>query len=218
MAECAVSPPPPPGPPPPPPPPPGPPDFNYEVSRFVPFATVISQYANSPIILQLVENFGAYFDPTANMNAFFNLVWNVDTAQGYGLDVWGRIVGVDRVLHVSVGGFLGWEEATDAETFGTGVFYAGADSTSNFALSDSAYRRLILAKALANITDGSIPSINQILIDLFPDYANQYVTDGGDMTMTYTFTGTLSPVDLAIIGNSGVLPKPVGVSVTVVQI
>src|SRR5579871_5512746 len=63
--------------------------------------TIISQYANSPILTQLIANFDQYIDPTKNLDAFFDLIWNVDTAQGYGLDVWGRIVGVTRVLQVA---------------------------------------------------------------------------------------------------------------------
>jgi len=36
------------------------------------------------------------------------------------------------------------------------------------------------------------------------------------MMMTYTFEFPLSPVELAIVQNSGVLPKPTGVAATVV--
>lgn len=184
------------------------------------FATVISEYANSPILLQLISNFADCVDPTANFDAFFSLVFNVDTAVGYGLDVWGRIVGVSRILRLpSAGNYFGFSESSDGYPFNEGIFYGGGTLTNNFALSDDAYRRLILAKALANISDGSIPSINQILINLFAQtYGNCYCTDGGDMTMTYTFSAPLSSVDFAIIAQSGVLPKPVGVSVTIVQL
>lgn len=188
-------------------------------SRFDWFATVLSQYANSPILLSLIENFADCVDPSANFDEFYRLIFNVDTAQGYGLDVWGRIVGVSRVLRLpSAGVYFGFSESIDAYPFDEGIFYGGGSLTNNFALSDEAYRRLILAKALANISDGSIPSINQILINLFADpYGNCYVTDGEDMTMTYTFSTRLSPVDYAIVSQSGVLPRPAGVSVTIVQ-
>lgn len=183
------------------------------------FSTVISQYANSPVLLQLIGNFAEYIDPSANLNQFFRLVFDVDTAQGYGLDVWGRIVGVTRVLHLPVPGkYLGFIEAIpDAYSFNEGIFYGGSTLTSNFALSDTAFRKLILAKALANISDGSIPSINQILINLFSSYGDCYVIDNGDMTMKYSFGGSLNPVDYAIVVQSGVLPKPTGVSFTVEQ-
>jgi hypothetical protein len=180
-------------------------------------ATIISQYANSPTLVQLITNFNGYMEAGADFDAFYDLIWNIDTAVGYGLDVWGRILGVGRVIQISAGTYLGFEEATDAQPFNQAPFYAGATTTTNFPLSDDAYRTALLAKALANICDGSIAAINQVLLNLFPGRGNCYVTDGGDMTMTYTFSFPLSPVELSIVTNSGVLPRPCGVSVTVVH-
>lgn len=188
------------------------------ISSFDVWTTVVSQYANAPILTQLITNFAGYIDATQNFDQFFDFIWNVDTAVGYGLDVWGRIVGVARVLQLpSNTSYLGFEEATDWQPFGQAPFYSGDPVTNNYSLSDDAYRTLIFAKALANICDGSIPAINQLLLNLFPSLGNCYVTDGLDMTMTYTFGFILSPVQLAIVQNSGVLPKSTGVSVTVVQ-
>lgn len=197
-------------------------DFTIGVSAiggqpaFDPLRTVISQYANSPTLLQLINNFWGYVDQSANLDAFFDMVWNVDTAQGWGLDVWGRIVGVSRVLQVAAGAYFGFNEG-DGSPFNTDSFYAGDPTTGNFALTDQAFRVLILAKALANISDGSIPGINQILLNLFPGRGNCYVTDGLDMSMTYHFNFPLTPVEFAIVATSGVLPRPSGVSATVVQ-
>ena len=70
------------------------------------------------------------------------------------------------------------------------------------------------AKALFNVSDGSIPATNQILLNLF---GQGYVTDGLNLTMTYTFPTALTPVQYAIVLNSGVLPRPPGVSTSVVQ-
>jgi len=179
--------------------------------------TIISQYANSPILTALINNDAAYLLQTENLDAFFDDIWNVLTAQGYGLDVWGRIVGVSRTLQITVGDWFGFDQGVPgADTFGQGSFFSGQALTDSFQLADDPYRRLILAKAAANITNGSIPAINQILLSLFPGRGNCYVTDDGDMTMTYTFDFPLSPVELAIVQNSGVLPKPVGVSASVV--
>jgi hypothetical protein len=184
--------------------------------------TIISQYANSPTLTQLITNFFQYIDQQTNIDAFFDMVWNVDTAQGWGLDVWGRIVGVVRTLHVqNAGNYAGFSEqgvgADDFSPGGLSPFYLGGPLTNNFALTDPAFRTLIYAKALANISDGSMKAINQLLVNLFPNRGNCYVTDGGNMTMTYTFKFALTPVEAAIVQTSGILPKPVGVSATVVQ-
>ena len=179
--------------------------------------TVMSQYANSPILMQLIDNFDQYIDQTANMDNFYDLIWNVQTAMGYGLDVWGRIVGISRTVAVPDTTYLGFDQASPSvQAFGYGVFYAGTTSTSNYVLGDDAYRTLIFAKALANISDGSIPSVNQLLLNLFPHRGDCYITDGLNMTMTYTFKFALSAVELAIVSTSGVLPTPCGVKATVV--
>lgn len=182
--------------------------------------TIINQYANSPNLFTLVTNFASYIDQTGNMDSFFDMVWNLDTAQGNGLDIWGRIVDISRVLQVSVGNNLGFTDGvvSSGDPFNISPFYSGAPLTNNYALSDDAYRVLIYAKALANISDGSIASINQILLTLFPGRGNCYVQDNLDMTMTYVFMFTLTNVEIAVIAQSGVLPKPTGVEVNYVII
>lgn len=186
------------------------------------WSTVISQYANSPILTQLIADFDQCVDQTQNFENFFDFIWNIDTAQGYGLDVWGRIIGVTRTLHINVATalYFGFDEASTLSAFGFNQepFYGGDPLTTNFNLSDDAFRILLFAKALANISDGSIKAINQLLLNLFKGRGNCYVTDGLNMTMTYTFLFGLSAVEQAIIGQSNILPKPTGVSATIVQI
>lgn len=177
--------------------------------------TIISQYANSSIIIALLQNFNDAMDLTQLMDEFYDKVWNVLTAQGWGLDVWGRIVGVNRILQVVSGpDYLGFEEALPGPVgFNQGIFYSGQPITANYALTDDAYRVLILAKAMANICDGSIPAINAILRSLFPGRGNCYVADDGTMEMTYTFEFPLTAVEESIVFNSGVLPAPTGVTI-----
>lgn len=214
------------------------PPFDY-------WTTIISQFANSQILMTLIDNFNAYIDQTQNLDLFFDNVQNIASAQGYGLDCWGRIVGVVRNLNISVGDWFGFAEAAPGSSpFNNGAFYSGSALTSTYALSDDAFRTLIFAKALANISDGSIPSINKILMSLFPGRGNCYVTDGiyagsyfgfaeaqneqpfnqapfysgqtiRTMAIQYVFTFPLSPVELAIVQQSGVLPKPCGVAASV---
>lgn len=181
---------------------------------FDPIVTLLSQYANSPIILQLIADCSQWLDPASRFDAFYALVWDIDTAQGWGLDVWGRILGVGRVLQVPVGEYLGFESDPVAKPFGFGIFYRGHRATNNAILTDEAYRTLLLAKAALNITNCSNGAINQILLNLFGD---GYVRDNLDMTMTYVFSHTLTPVETAIVFQSGVLPKPAGVAVDVEQ-
>jgi len=193
------------------------------VKPFNVWRTVISQYANSPRLMQLILNFQDYIDPTVNLDRFFNLIWNLDTAVGYGLDVWGRIVAVNRVLKIAVGPrYFGFEEGTpDYEPFGTGglgPFYSGQKLTDNYILTDDGFRVLILAKAFSNICDGSIPAINRLLLMLFGTSGKCYVVDNLDMTFKYVFEFQLTQLQYSILVNSGVFPKPTGVSYTIDQL
>lgn len=189
-----------------------------DIPAFEWWNTVISQYANSPVLTQLIANFFECVDQTRNMDEFFDLIWNIDTAQGRGLDIWGEIIGVSRTLTVQTAEFFGFEEQLPGVgTFGQDSFYVGVPATENFDLSDPSYRTLLFAKALSNISDGSVKSINQLLLNLFPNRGNCYVIDGLDMTMIYRFEFELTPVEEAIVSSSGALPKPTGVLATVVQ-
>lgn len=188
--------------------------------------TVISQYSNSTTLCALLESIDEWISPDTNFEAFYNDIWNIDTAVGRGLDIWGRIVGVVRVLTITNNYYFGVAQQNDTALVGTlgnasstasghGPLYSGEKVTSNFTLADDAFRQLIFAKAAANITDGGIRSINAILMNLFPGRGNAYVADGNNMTMTYTFDFALTPAEISIVETSGVLPRSTGVHASV---
>jgi hypothetical protein len=184
--------------------------------------TIISQYANSPTMVRLIENMDAYLDQRANFTAFYNFVWNVDTAQGFGLDIWGKIVGVSRLLHINATGeTFGYDNEDvppDWAPFNQGTFSTGVESTQTYLLPDDAYRVLILTKALSNIVATTAKSLNQLLRNLFPGRGKCYVVDAGGMAMRFVFEFALTPVEFAILTESGALPHPAGVNYTVVVI
>lgn len=189
------------------------------ISPYDEWQTVLSQYANSPQLTSIIESFNAAVDQTENIENLYDLIWNVATAQGYGLDVWGRIVGVSRTLQFPSGTVnFGFEEANSWTGFGQGGFYSGGGTSNNFVLSDNDFRKLIYAKAAGNISDGSIESVNEILLTLFPTRGACYVADGLNMTLTYTFKFALNPVETAIVQLSGVLPSAAGVVVNISQL
>lgn len=181
--------------------------------------TVIPEYAASPRLTALLGYIDDWLEPDTRFEAFYDLIWNVATAVGYGLDVWGRIVGVVRVLTVAADEYLGFEGApgsASGDSFTVAPWYEGQPTTSNYALTDNAFRNLIYAKAAANITNGSIQAINHILMNyLFPGRGKCYVVDNLDMSMVYKFEFHLEPFEVAIVATSGVLPRPVGVAATV---
>ena len=177
--------------------------------------TVISQYGNSATITQLVRNMDQYVDPRADFDMFYDFVWNVETAQGFGLDIWGRIVGIVRTLLIPppILNFGFNEAGLQAKPFGEAPFYDGIPPTSQtYFLADDAYRKLILVKALANISATNAPTLNQLLQNLFGDRGRCYVNYLGGMALRYTFEFDLTTYEFAIITQSGALPRPAGVT------
>ncbi|WP_233234484.1 DUF2612 domain-containing protein [Bordetella sp. LUAb4] len=188
--------------------------------------TFISQYANSPTLVQLCNNMDDYINPDADLDAFYDYVWNVHTAEGFGLDIWGRIVNVGRQLTIPGANVsLGFDEAYTAasatlgpQPFGQAPFANGEPTLDSYTLPDEAYRTLILVKALANISDCTAPSLNQLLQNLFQDRGRCYVNDLGDMQMRFTFEFYLEPFEMAIMTQSNAVPRPAAVAVSIAQI
>lgn len=174
--------------------------------------TIISQYSNSETLVKLIHNMDEYIDPRSDIDQFYNFVWNVDTAQGFGLDTWGRIVDIGRELHIPEVEWFGYSEALPGSfPFEEKPFFNGGGATNVYRLEDDAYRKLILTKAMANIISTNAPSMNQLLQNLFSDRGRCYVNDMGNMAMRYTFEFDLTPVEYAIVTQSGALPRPAGV-------
>jgi hypothetical protein len=184
--------------------------------------TIISQYANSPTLVRLITNMNEYIDPRANLDAFYRFVWNVDTAVGFGLDTWGAIVGVGRLLQIPgadpIVGFDNPSFPDDWFPMSQGRWARENEVTTAYELPDDAYRVLILTKALANIAATTAPALNQILRNLFPGRGRAYVRDLGNMAMQFVFNFRLSTVEYAILTQSGALPHPAGVFYSVVVI
>ena len=188
--------------------------------------TLLSQYVASPTLVGVLQSFNDAIDPSIDITNFYNNIWNVTTAVGNGLDVWGQIVGVSRYLQINASNYFGFDESVTTPTLTTGAqpfnqapFASGTALTSTYALADSQYRRLILVKAAANISDLSVPSINALLraefgtSDGINPYGKAYVIDNENMSFEYHLGFVPSAVQIAIINNSGVFPRPAGVSV-----
>jgi hypothetical protein len=192
-----------------------------DISTFDVYATLMSQYANDPVMLGMITAFNAAMDMTLPMSNFYDKEWNIFTAIGYGLDVWGRIVGVVRTISIpgSVQ-FFGFEEAGASWTgFGQGGFASpGSGLTQNYILSDSDFRRYILAQAAANISNGAIPTVNQILLSLFPGRGKCFVADGRNMSLTYTFNFALTASEIAIVSLLAVSMSATGVVINIAHL
>lgn len=107
---------------------------------------------------------------------------------------------------------------TDFAPFGEAPFYTGDVVTSNYVLSDDAYRTLILIKAAANIASTTSQTINALLRSIFTSRGRAYVCDLGSMQMQFVFEFYLVPFEMAILTQSGALPRPAAVETFLLQV
>ena len=136
-------------------------------------ATVQSQYATSPHIRALVDSFWKAINPEADINEIYEKMVNPETAEGIGLNVWGRIVASGRE-------YIALDESTEYLGFNppAGVTNPRLNSLNNapfyrpvdgkVRLADNAYRTYIFIKAMINIGTGTLASINEMLAFMFP--------------------------------------------------
>lgn len=191
-----------------------------------PHETLLAQYANSPTITALVQSFNDWIDPAVDLDALYRDIWDIETANEHGLDIWGRIVGVGRYLELDDSpAYTGFAEAqteatrfTGSQPFGSGgTLFNGMPVSKTYRLSADAYRSVILWKAMANISDATIPSINRLLQFMFKGRGRAYAHDTGDMTLRYVFEFFLTPVEKAVLQQGKVVVKPAGVNIQIIE-
>lgn len=89
--------------------------------------TIYKQFSNSATLLYLLACADQWIDISQFTAQFLTDVWDISTAVGFGLDIWGRILGVSRYLQITpptAGAYFGWNIApTDVSNrpIGTGT-------------------------------------------------------------------------------------------------
>lgn len=113
-------------------------DFNYKYDYS---PVLLWQYSNAPNLRKIVENEQAFVDTaiTQFKDAFDKDIFNIKTCDANGLDLWGRILGVQRPVVQDV------------------------------QLNDYQYRLLLQSRLSVLIWDGSAFGLTKIIKSLFPD-------------------------------------------------
>lgn len=151
------------------------------------------QYNNAPNLNSLVNSKQTWYqtNQTQYWQDWVNNVLNITTANDYGLSIWGILLGIPRTYLV------------DGE---------------NMSLSTEQYKTVILARLKMLKMRGTIPEINSLLQFIFGKYGKAYVIDNYDMSITYRFNFSLTPLQIAVLQNVSILPKPAGVEINVVAL
>ncbi|MCP1202235.1 DUF2612 domain-containing protein [Acetobacter oryzoeni] len=156
--------------------------------------TVLSQYACSARITTILEGWNQAIDPQALIDEWYNGVWNIRTATGWGLDVWGRIIGQPRTLTVPAYGIRYGIQGTEVVTLG-----------------DDDYRKLLYAGAAANIWDGTIQGTEAAYDQILSGDGSAAIRDNLDMSQDIALLGSIAPKWQAAILSDMVDVRPAGV-------
>lgn len=180
-----------------------------------PNETVQSQYSASEAIRWLCQYDASLLSPVTLISLFRNFIFHPLTAAGFGLDVWGRIVGIARGYEVESKEWLGFD-GSETRGFDQAPFWAGVPVYDSVTLSDLSFRDLIFYKAAANIGSADAAGLNQLLQRMFPG-KEIYALDLGSMTIRLMVGEELSDAWWAILRQYGLIARGAGVGVEIMQ-
>ncbi len=151
------------------------------------------QYNNAPNLNALINQKQQWY--LTNHSQFWSDwiedVLDLSTANDYGLAIWGLLLQVPRTYVVN-----------------------GESLT----LTTTSYRAVLKARLRLQSMRGTVPEINKLLKDLFGNYGKAYVIDNHDMTMTYHFDFNLTDLQITVLQNVTLLPRPAGVEILIVAL
>lgn len=186
-------------------------EFDYSVDVL---AALLWQYNSAPALQSLTAQKQAWYD--LNQEAFwtdwYNNVFNLDTADQFGLTVWAIILDIPIIVvaqpPTNTIGF-GW--GPHHRNFTHGNFKASFGSQQ---LTVEQARTVLKMRYFQITTRGTVPEINRFMAKLFAGLGPCYVIDNLNMSINYVF-GFDIPSNLNyIFKNYDILPRPAGVSVT----
>lgn len=171
---------------------------------------MISQYANSPKIVALVDGLRAMFSNAKLISDWYNIVYNIKTAKGFGLDVWGLILNQSRnFTYTNPNTGVQTDYYLQGDLIIDGVNYTAQQI-------EEIYRKVLFMRAMSLITNATEKSINDLLQFYF-DGRRVYVIQYDTMKLRYVFEVPVSNLEKSIF-TSGLLPKPTGVGATFVYL
>lgn len=182
---------------------------NIDVTR-----SLLWRHNEATNLQALINNKQAAIDElnTKFWNDWVSDVFNLDTANMFGLSVWSIILDIPLTIEPR-------EQEADNSNFGFGSFRKNfgngnfTSATNAIIVNEEDARRILKLRYYQLITRGTIPECNKIVADVFGDLGAVYALDGLDMTMTYIFNFQPSASIRFILDEYDILPRPAGVLV-----
>ena len=182
-------------------------DLNVNLLR-----SILWQYENADKLKALVIGQQEWINEnhTDFWNGWIRDVFNLKTANAFGLSVWARILNVSLTIEreQNIDDVFGF--GIEHENFNNGGFGVAASAIDNVSVEQA--RKMLLARYFTLIYAPTVPNINMILEVLFGEGA-VYVVDSLDMRSTYTFDGAPDYRTRDLLKSVDFLPRPAAVGV-----
>lgn len=187
-------------------------DFDFSVDLM---KALLWQHDNAEGLKTLLQKKQQWYDinQTEFWEGWFTNVFDLDTANDFGLAVWARILNVPLQVRVEANvlrpafGF-----GVNHKNFNNGSFARG--QSGDIALTTSQQRLVLKLRYFQLISRGAVPETNEWLASLFGDQGSVFVIDSNDMTFATYFFRFQPDSQLAfILEKYDLLPRPAGVGV-----
>lgn len=185
-------------------------EFDYSVDLL---QNILWQYDNAPNLFSIVQKKQLWYamNHTEFWSNWYDDVFNLNTANAFGLSVWALILDVpifaDNGASPTSYPAFGFDPV--GQNFTNGNF---ASNGNGIVLPVSERRALLRLRYYQLTTNGSVTSINAALKDVFG--AGKYVQDNLNMSLTYVLAGVSAPL-VYVLSTMDILPRPAGVSFTI---
>ena len=178
--------------------------------------SILWQYENADKFVRLIQSQQAWIDENQNKfwHDWFRDVFDVDTANSFGLSVWAIILGINLAVPTTpTVGNTSWGFGANRRNFGRGNFGRDRDGQINLSLDQ---QRLVIKLRLAQIiVRPTAYYINEMLESILNTPGRSvYAYDTLDMEyVVYVFDFAPDSQLRFILENYDLLPRPSGVGV-----
>jgi hypothetical protein len=185
-------------------------EFDFSVDLL---QCLLWQYDSSPHLRALLESKQAWYDEKQQdfWESWVRDVFDLTTANDFGLAVWARILNVPLYVSPTDDGDKPiWGFAPDDANFTHGNF---SGNTGVSTLTTEQRRLVLRLRYFQLVTRGAVPEVNEFLSYLFGP-GKCYVVDGLHMNIVmYVFTEPIPSSVEQVLSEFDVLPRPAGVGV-----
>lgn len=185
-------------------------DFSVDLLR-----ELLWQYNNAPALESLITSKQAWY--TENQTEFWESwirdVFDLRTANDFGLSVWAVILGVPLVVTPEPDADkFAWGYGPDRANYNNGNFAANGGS---FGLTTEQKRLVLRLRYFQLVTRGAAPEVNAFLATVFgPGVV--YMADTGGMRIAYIFNVAPDAAVELVLTQLDILPRPAAVGVGLV--